>query len=300
MAVVLSIAAVNLFQLQRHGVSVVGGLPQGFPPLTVPSVKVSDLPLLVGGAFGIALVSLADTIATASAFAARSGDEIDGNQEMLGIGAANIAAGFFQGFPVSTSGSRTAVAEQAGAKTQVTGLVGALAIAVMLLFFPGLLRDLPQPMLAAVVISASLSLADIPGVIRLWQQRRTEFVLSITAFLGVALLGVLPGIVVAVGLSVGKRVPALVVAVPDDPRAGRGPARVPRRAQPPRRRAPARPRRVPVRRTALLRQRAHVPRPGRAARIRRAGARMDPRRGGAHHRRRHDGGRHAARISTRR
>ena len=203
-AVVLSIAAVNLFQLQDHGVSVVGGLPQGFPPLTVPSVKVSDLYLLVGGAFGIALVSLADTIATASAFAARSGDEIDGNQEMLAIGAANIASGFFQGFPVSTSGSRTAVAEQAGGKTQVTGLVGALTIAVMLLFFPGLLRDLPQPMLAAVVISASLSLADIPGVIRLWHQRRTEFILSITAFLGVALLGVLPGIVVAVGLSVAN------------------------------------------------------------------------------------------------
>jgi MFS superfamily sulfate permease-like transporter len=198
------IAAVNLFQLQDHGVSVVGGLPQGFPPLTVPSVKVSDLYLLVGGAFGIALVSLADTIATASACAARTGAHIDGNQEMLAIGAANIASGFFQGFPVSTSGSRTAVAEQAGGKTQVTGLVGALTIAVMLLFFPGLLRDLPQPMLAAVVISASLSLADIPGVIRLWHQRRTEFILSITAFLGVALLGVLPGIVVAVGLSVAN------------------------------------------------------------------------------------------------
>ena len=103
--------------------SLVGTLPKGFPPLTVPN-PVSDLPLLVAGALGIVLVALADTISTASAFAARTGQEVDGNGEMIGIGAANVAAGFFQGFPVSTSGSRTAVAEQAGAKTQLTGLVG--------------------------------------------------------------------------------------------------------------------------------------------------------------------------------
>ena len=111
---------------RQHGVKLVGTLPQGFPPFTLPGVGLSDLPLLFGGAVGIALVSLADTIATASAFADRTGQEVDGNQEMIGIGAANIAAGLFQGFPVSTSGSRTAVAEQAGAKTQVTGLVGAV------------------------------------------------------------------------------------------------------------------------------------------------------------------------------
>ncbi len=203
-AVVVSIAAAYAFGLEGHGVDLVGPLPQGFPPLTIPDVHASDIPLLVGGAFGIALVSLADTIATASAFAGRSGKAIDGNREMLGVGAANIAAGLFQGFPVSTSGSRTAVAEQAGAKTQVTGLVGAVAIATMLLAFPGLLRDLPQPTLAAVVIVASLSLADVSGVVRLWRQRRTECGLSIAAFLGVALLGVLPGIVVAIALSVAN------------------------------------------------------------------------------------------------
>jgi high affinity sulfate transporter 1 len=203
-AVVLSIAAAYAFDLEGRGVDLVGALPQGFPPLTVPDVGASDIPLLVGGAFGIALVSLADTIATASAFAGRAGEDVDGNREMLGIGAANIAAGMFQGFPVSTSGSRTAVAEQAGAKTQVTGLVGAGAIVVMLVAVPGLLRDLPQPTLAAVVIVASLSLADIPGVVRLWRQRRIEAGLSIAAFLGVALLGVLPGIVIAVALSVAN------------------------------------------------------------------------------------------------
>src|SRR5206468_12296277 len=144
----------------------------------------------------------ADTIATAAAFAARTGQEFNGSQEMIGIGAANVGAGFFQGFPVSTSGSRTAVAEQAGAKTQVTGVVGAGAIVLMLVLVPGLLRNLPQPTLAAVVIAASLSLADIPGTVRLWHQRRVEFLLSIAAFAGVAFVGVLAGIAIAVGLSI--------------------------------------------------------------------------------------------------
>jgi len=201
-AVILSIAAVVAFDLAAHGVSLVGTLPKGFPPFTIPDVHVSDLPLLVGGAFGIVLVSLADTIATASAFAARTGQEVRASQEMVGIGVANVAAGLFQGFPVSTSGSRTAVAEQAGAKTQLTGLVGALTIAAMLLFVPGLLRNLPQPTLAAIVIAASLSLADVKGLRRLWLVRRTEFALAIAAFLGVAFLGVLAGIAIAVALSI--------------------------------------------------------------------------------------------------
>jgi MFS superfamily sulfate permease-like transporter len=121
---------------------------------------------------------------------------------MVGIGVANVAAGLFQGFAVSTSGSRTAVAEQSGAKSQLAGLVGAAAILAMLLFLPGLLRNLPQPTLAAVVISAALSLADVGALRRLWLLRRTEFALAIAAFLGVALLGVLPGIAVAVALSI--------------------------------------------------------------------------------------------------
>ncbi len=200
--VVLAIASTTLFDLAAHGVSLVGVLPKGFPPLTIPNVRASDLVPLFGGALGIALVSLADTISTASAFAARTGQEIDGNQEMIGIGAANLAAGLFQGFPVSTSGSRTAVAERSGAKTQLTGVTGAIVITLMIVLLPGLFRNLPQPALAAVVITASLSLADIPGTTRLWKQRKAEFVLSVAAFLGVALLGVLPGIAIAVGLSV--------------------------------------------------------------------------------------------------
>jgi high affinity sulfate transporter 1 len=202
--VVLSILAAALFHLEEHGVDLVGVLPRGFPPFTVPHVGLSDLALLLAGALGIALVSLADTISTASAFAARSGQTVDGSKEMRGIGAANLAAGLFQGFPVSTSGSRTAVAEQAGAKSQVTGLVGAAAITLILLLAPGLLRNLPQPTLAAVVIAASISLADGPGVARLYRIRRAEFWLSMAAFGGVVVLGVLPGIAVAVALSIAN------------------------------------------------------------------------------------------------
>lgn len=201
-AVVAAIVVATVFDAAARDVSLVGVLPEGFPPLTWPGVALSDMTLLVAGALGITLVSLTDTISTASAFAARSGDTIDANQEMVGIGAANIAAGLFQGFPVSTSGSRTAVAEQTGSKSQVTGLVGAGAITLLLVFAPGLLKNLPNPTLAAVVIAASLSLADIPATRRLYQQRHTEFYLSMAAFLGVALLGVLPGIGIAVILSI--------------------------------------------------------------------------------------------------
>src|SRR6516162_6074333 len=202
-AVLVAIAASVVFDLGAHGVKLIGSLPQGFPPLTVPSISsLSDLPLLFVAALGIALVALTDTISTASAFADRSGQEVDGNGEMIGIGVANVAAGFFQGFPASTSASRTAVAEQAGAKTQITGLVGAAAIVLMLVFAPWLLQNLPQPVLAAIVIAAALSLADIPATVRLWRQRRIEFLLSITAFLSVALLGVIQGIAIAVALSI--------------------------------------------------------------------------------------------------
>ncbi|WP_308121251.1 SulP family inorganic anion transporter [Paractinoplanes bogorensis] len=198
-AVVGAIAAVTIWDLD---VAVVGPLPQGFPPLTIPLVSLDEFGILAAAAVGITLVSVTDTISTASTFAERNGQEVRGNQEMAGIGAANLAAGLFQGFPVSTSGSRTAVAFAAGAKTQVTGLVGAAAITLMLLFVPGLLKDMPQPMLAAVVIAASFGLADIKGMVRLWRQRRMEFMLALAAFVGVAVVGVLPGIAVAVALSV--------------------------------------------------------------------------------------------------
>jgi len=200
--VVLAMVVAVVFDLAARGVSLVGVLPSGLPPLTIPRVSPQDFPILVAGALGIAIVSLADTISTSSAFAARTRQEVDANQEMLGLGAANLAAGLFQGFPVSTSGSRTAVAEGAGARSQLTGVVGAGVIAVTLMFASGLFQYLPQPTLAAVVIVASISLADIPATRRLWRQRHAEFWLSMAAFAGVALLGVLPGIGIAVALSI--------------------------------------------------------------------------------------------------
>ncbi|MEI8083892.1 MAG: SulP family inorganic anion transporter, partial [Actinomycetes bacterium] len=156
-AVLVAIGISAAVGLASYGVKLVGVLPQGFPSLIRPGIALGDMvPLLIGAA-GIALVSLTDTVSTATAFASRRGEEVEADKEIIGIGAANVAAGLFQGFPVSTSGSRTAVAEQAGAKSQVTGLVGAGVITLMLVAFPALLAYLPQPTLGAVVIAASLT-----------------------------------------------------------------------------------------------------------------------------------------------
>jgi len=183
-------------------ISTVGSLPKGFPRPTFPWTRLSDVAPLLIAAIGITLVSLTDTIATSSAFAARRGDEVDPNQEMVGIGAANIASGFVQGFAVSTSGSRTAVAEQSGAKSQLTGIVGAGVVAILLLFLNHLLSDLPQSALAAVVIAAALSLLNLGALRRYWPVRPSAVVLSVVASLGVILIGVLEGIVIAIFLAV--------------------------------------------------------------------------------------------------
>ncbi len=203
-AVILGIAATAYFDLAAKGVKVVGTLPQGIPAPSIPFVPVGDALALAAGAFGIALVALTDTISNATSFAERRGEEVDGDKEMIGIGAANVITGFFQGFPVSTSSSRTAVAEQSGSKSQVTGLVGAAVITIMLFALPSLFADLPQPALGAVVIAAAISLADVAAWRLLWSQRKADFVLSIVAFGGVVLFGVLPGIAIAIGMSVAN------------------------------------------------------------------------------------------------
>ncbi|HEY4427313.1 MAG TPA: SulP family inorganic anion transporter [Solirubrobacteraceae bacterium] len=188
--------------LADHGVATVGALPRGVPTPTFPWTNASDVGPLLIAAVGITLVSLTDTIATATSFAARRGEEVEPNQEMIGMGAANIAAGLFQGFPVSTSGSRTAVAEQSGAKSQVTGLVGAALVTLLLLFLNSVLADLPQTALAAVVIVAALSLMDLAILRRYLRVRRSAFAVSLVATAGVILLGVLQGILVAVTLAI--------------------------------------------------------------------------------------------------
>jgi high affinity sulfate transporter 1 len=202
-AVVVAIVLSTLLDLAGQGVEVIGVLPQGFPVPSLPAVDPAYIPLLVASAVGISLVAIGDTISTSGGFAARAGYELRGNQELAGIGSANLAAGLFSGFPVTTSSSRTAVAFQSGARTQLTGLVAAALVLAMLLFVPGLVQAMPQPVLAAVVISASISLFDAVGLRWLYRVRRSEFLLALACILGVIFLGVLQGIVVAVLLSVG-------------------------------------------------------------------------------------------------
>jgi high affinity sulfate transporter 1 len=200
--IVLATIVSAVLDLHAHGVATVGTLPRGLPRPSVPWTKFSDVGPLMIAAVGITLVSLADTIATSSSFGARRGEEVDPNQEMIGIGAANLAAGCLQGFAVSTSGSRTAVVEQAGAKSQLASVVGSGVVIVLLLFFNSLLSDLPQSALAAVLIGAALSLLDLRALARYWQVRRSALALSLITSLGVIALGVLQGIVIAIALAV--------------------------------------------------------------------------------------------------
>ena len=201
-AVVGATAVVGVFGLaERYGLSVVGPLPKGLPSFQLPRVPAGDLGALVAGAIGIALVSFADTSVLSRTFAIRGGYRVNPNQELVALGAANTAAGLFQGFSVSSSSSRTPVAEAAGARTQLTGLVGAGLIALLLLFFPNLLRNLPNSALAAVVITAAIGLIEAKGVRKLYRVRKAEFALSIACFLGVALLGVIEGIFTAIALA---------------------------------------------------------------------------------------------------
>jgi high affinity sulfate transporter 1 len=201
-AVVVAIAISALLNLSGRGVSIIGVLPQGFPAPSIPIVKLSDLPLLAAAALGMSLVTVGDTISTSAGFAARRDLDINSNQELVGIGSANLLAGLFQGFPVSISSSRTAVAEQSGAKTQFTGIVAAALVLTMLLFLPGLVQHMPQPVLAAVVITASISLFNLPALRHLWKIRKSEFLLAMACILGVVFVGVLEGIVIAVVLSI--------------------------------------------------------------------------------------------------
>ena len=203
LAVGIGIAAVVAFDLTGRGVEVIGVLPSGLPSPAIPDVRLDDLPLLLSGAMGIALVTVADTSVLSQSLAARRGEMVDANQELVALGAANLAAGAFQGFPISGSASRTPVAIAAGARTQLTPLVGAVTIAVLLVVAPGALRNLPQPILGAVVITAAMGLVDPAAVRFLYQVRRSEFVLWLAAFVGVALLGVLLGILAAIVLSLG-------------------------------------------------------------------------------------------------
>ena len=202
-AVVGATAVVAALDLgNRYGVKVLGPLPQGLPGFAVPSIGYSDLfPVFIGGC-AIALVSFADTSVLSRAYAARLSTHVDPNQEMVGLGAANLATGFFQGFSISSSASRTPVAEAAGARTQLTSVVGALAIAILLLVAPNLLQHLPTAALAAVVIAAAIGLFEVADLKRIYRIQQWEFWLSMVCFVGVAVLGALPGIGLAIAIAI--------------------------------------------------------------------------------------------------
>ena len=201
-AVVASTLAAHGFDLAASGVKVLGELPQGLPAPALPWLRADDLgPVLMGG-LAAALVSFADTSVLSRAYAARLREPVDPNQEMVGLGAANLAAGFFQGFPVSSSASRTPVAEAAGARTQLACVVGAVAIGLLLTFAPGLLEDLPAAALAAVVIASALGLFEFADLRRIYRVQRWEFWLSMACFAGVVVLGAIPGIALAIVIAV--------------------------------------------------------------------------------------------------
>ena len=184
------------------GVKVLGPLPQGLPSFTVPWIGLADLRQVVIGGCAVAMVAFADTSVLSRTYAARTRSHVNPNQEMVGLGAANLAAGLFQGFPISSSSSRTPVAEAAGAKTQLTGVVGAVAVALLLLFAPNLLSSLPTSALAAVVIAAAIGLFEFSDLRRIFRIQRWEFWLSMACFAGVAAFGVIPGIGLAILIAV--------------------------------------------------------------------------------------------------
>jgi high affinity sulfate transporter 1 len=202
-AVVAATLAMMVFDLHaRAGVSVLGTLPQGLPSFALPLVGWSDLKPIVVGGLAVALVSFADTSVLSRAYAARLRTPVDPNQEMIGLGAANLASAFFQGIPISSSSSRTPVAEAAGARSQLTGVVGAVAIAVLLLVAPGLLKDVPGPALAGVVIASAIGLIEVTDLRRIWRIQRWEAWLSLVCLGGVAVFGAVEGIAIAVGIAV--------------------------------------------------------------------------------------------------
>ncbi|WP_433735599.1 SulP family inorganic anion transporter [Pseudomonas putida] len=202
-AVVAATVVVGVLDLGASaGVKVLGSLPQGLPAFAIPWITMDDIgPVLIGGC-AVALVSFADTSVLSRVYAARTRTYVDPNQEMVGLGITNLAAGFFQGFPISSSSSRTPVAEAAGSKTQLTGIVGALAVATLLLVAPDLLQHLPNSALAAVVIASAIGLIEVSDLRRIYRIQRWEFWLSIVCTVGVAVFGAIEGIGIAIVVAV--------------------------------------------------------------------------------------------------
>ena len=179
----------------------VGPLPGGLPAPALGGISLDDVVALLGPAAGIALIAFADTSVLSKSFAARSGVQVDGNQEMGALGVANMASGLFGGFPISGSASRTPIALEAGAKSPLSGAVAAALVVLFMIVAPGVTAFLPSSVLAGVVMAAAASILDLTTLRRLLKMSRIEAALLVATFLGVAFVGVLEGIVVAIGLS---------------------------------------------------------------------------------------------------
>jgi high affinity sulfate transporter 1 len=201
-AVLLATAAVALLHLDQQGVKVVGTIPAGLPPAKIPPLSFQMISKLLAAAVGITVVGYSDNVLTARSFATRHHYAIDGNQELLALGAANLGTGLMQGFPISSSASRTVIGDALGSKTQVFSLVAFGVVVIVLLFLRPVLALFPTAALGAIVIFAATRLIEISEFKRLWQFRKTEWGLAVITTLGVLATDILVGVAVAVGLSV--------------------------------------------------------------------------------------------------
>ncbi|MFM7170419.1 MAG: SulP family inorganic anion transporter [Cyanobium sp.] len=203
-AVLLTTAAVPLLHLEERGVALIGAIPAGlpWPQLPSPPGSLAELQPLLAGALGISLVGYSDTVLTGRAFAHRGGQRLDANRELLALAAVNLGSGLMQGFPVSSSNTRTALAEAAGCRSQRYGLVAAAVTLLVLASLRPLLSQFPRPALAAIVVYAALRLIEPGAFLRLWRFRPSECLLALGTLAGVLLTGLLPGVALAVGLSV--------------------------------------------------------------------------------------------------
>jgi high affinity sulfate transporter 1 len=200
-ALVASGLAVVLLDLERHGVAVIGRIPTGLPGFSLPLLSLDDFDSLLPVALVAALLSFSDTVVTARGFAARIGERIDADQELLAIGVANLASGLSHGLPISASDSRTAVAEAAGSRTQVTSAIAALVVAAVMLWFAGLLYHLPLAALGGILMASAWTLCDIGEFVRLWRFRGISLAAALVTLAGVLALGIMEGILIGVVFS---------------------------------------------------------------------------------------------------
>ncbi len=200
-ALIVGIVAVPLLGLIARDVAVVGDVNTTVPLPDIPSVSFADLVILVTGAFGLVFLALAESIGAARIFGSRNGYDVDPNQELIALGAANMSAGIFGGFAVDASMSQSAAGEAAGVKTQLSSLVTAALVLATALFIAPLFHDLPMAVLSAIVISSAIGLIDIGELRRYLHWRRTDFLLAMIALFGVVLTTALIGMVIAVTLS---------------------------------------------------------------------------------------------------